>query len=72
MCYAFLFGHVLVEVCHDAGRLGTDGAALGVDGAVLMAVDQALAVGPAQGGFRPAADAASVRNWVKSPAAVRS
>ena len=57
----FLFGHVLVEVCHDAGRLGADGAALGVDGAVLMAVDQALAVGPAQGGFRPAADGASVR-----------
>ena len=40
---------------------GANGAALGVDSAILMAVDQALAIGPAQRCLRPRADGTSVR-----------
>ena len=48
---ALVFRDVLVEVHEDAGSLGTGGGALGVDGAVIVAVDECVAVGPGTGEF---------------------
>ena len=47
---ALVFRDVLVEVHEDAGSLGTGGGAARLQGAVVVAVDELIAVGP---GYSP-------------------
>ena len=46
-----LFYHILIEPHQDAGRLCPSGGSLRVDGAVIVAVDECVAVGPGTGEF---------------------
>ena len=48
-----LFYQVLVKAHQDTSRLGADGGASRVDGAIVMAVNQLVAVGPGHGGYSP-------------------
>lgn len=59
------FCEILVKFHQDAGCLGADGGACRVNGAVVVAVNQLVAVGPAHGGFRPVGHAATVRELGK-------
>ena len=60
-----LFYQVLIKPHQDACRLGADGGACRVDGAVVVAVNQLIAIGPGHGGFRPISYAAAVRELGK-------
>lgn len=48
-----ILNYVLVEPHEDTCRLGSGSNACGVDGAIVMAVNQLVAVGPGHGGHRP-------------------
>ena len=56
-----LFYQVLVKFHQDAGRLGADSGASRVDGAIVVAVDQLVAVGPGHSSFLPIGYGVSAR-----------
>ena len=55
-----IFHQVLVKPHQDACRLGADGRACRIDGAIIMAVNQLVAIGPGHGYLGPIGYAAAV------------
>ena len=66
------FCEILVKFHQDAGCLGADGGACRVNGAVVVAVDQLVAVAQRMAASAQLATLPLSGNWERSPSALKS